>query len=261
MVDQPTLSIAVAIPAYNEEGLPQFLQELDDALAPVATAVSFHIVDDVSPSDMVVRVRAVADSLRGRLEITSNERNSGHGPTVLNAYKRALAATSDVVVQVDGDGQFFGADLLLLLEALERGAEIATGVRTSREDPWFRRALSFGLRGYLFALAGVAARDPNCPFRAYRADVLREMIDQLPSDALVPSVYLTALAHRRGYRIDEVAVRHRVRLGESAQGTMWGRRRALFIPRRLLVFVGRALVESLRLGRQLRRTHQAGHRR
>ena len=247
-------SVAVAIPAYNEEGLPQFLQELDGVLSQLASEVTFHVVDDRSPGDMVEQVEIAASSLKGTVEVVTNEVNSGHGPTVVRAYRQALASNKDIVVQVDGDGQFYADDLRLLFAALDAGADVASGVRISREDPWFRRVLSAGLRVYLFGLARVRVHDPNCPFRAYRRDALEDIIAAVPDQAMVPTVYLSALAPRRGHEVREVFVRHRARLGTSAQGTMWGRKKArsLLIPKKLLVFVGGAFRESIGMRDELR---------
>jgi hypothetical protein len=55
---------------------------------------------------------------------------------VLKAYRRALDHRPDYVLQVDGDGQFFGSDL--------------------------RRLLVLLIENFSF---GVSARDPNCPLR------------------------------------------------------------------------------------------------
>jgi hypothetical protein len=107
---------------------------------------------------------------------------------------------------------------------------------------------------------GVSASDPNCPFRAYPRATLEDMLAVLPADAMIPNVYLTVVAGRRGLDVVEVPVRHQVRRGDSAEGTMWGnRKRAILVPRRLVSFVRKALAESLGVAPTLR--HQrSGHR-
>lgn len=241
----------MAIPAYNEEAIVDFLRELDSALAEVASRVEMCVVDDASTDDTVSRLEAAGPELAAALFVSRNDRNSGHGPTVVRAYRAALDRDTDLVLQVDGDGQFEGRDTHLLVALAQAGADVAVGVRTSRCDPWFRRALSRALRVYLRVLFGVTSADPNCPFRVYRRAALDQLLAQLPPDPLVPTVYLTAAAGRAGVRVVEVPVTHRARRGDSTQGTMWGKRRALLIPRRLIVFVRRAFVESIEYSRSL----------
>lgn len=251
---RPTL--AVAIPAYNEEGLREFLQELDEELAPVTSGLSFFVVDDAGSVSVEDQLDGLAATLRGDLHIERNGENSGHGPTVRRAYELALESGAELVLQVDGDGQFEGADCHLLIGVVAAGADVAAGVRDHRTDPWFRKGLSRGLRVYLRALFGVTSADPNCPFRLYRRDALAQLLAEVPAHPLVPTVYLTALAGRsERLRVVEVTVRHRVRRGDSAQGTMWGpEKRPLMIPKRLRSFVRRALVESLDFARTHRRS-------
>ena len=239
-------SVAVAIPAYNEEGLPGFLAELDEALRPLARKVSFHVIDDASTTDMREKLKASAGSLSGQLNVGVNPENRGHGPTLMRAYAAALNSGAEMILQVDGDGQFRGEDVRLLLQEIVAGADVAIGVRQIRIDPWFRKLLSRSLRSYLRILTGVRSQDANCPFRIYRRTTLHALLGDVPAEALVPSVYLTVLSGTKGFAVAEVPVEHRVRRGIQAQGTMWGRRqRRLLVPKRLMVFVMAALRESL----------------
>lgn len=238
-------SIAVAVPAYNEEGIAGFLEDIDAALASYPR-VSLHIVDDRSTSDMVERIRHISPRMSARVEVTTNERNLGHGPTVVAAYRRAIESGADYVLQVDGDGQFDPKELGRLVEGLRGGADAAVGVRRKRVDPWFRRTLSFFLRGYVRLLFGCRTRDANCPFRGYARAAIETLVTRLPPEPRVPNVYLTGLAHRTGLHIVEIEVTHLHRRGNSAQGTMWGRRaRTILVPKRLLLFVAGAARESV----------------
>lgn len=247
-------SIGVAIPAYEEERLSDFLIELDEALGCLGRSVTFYVTDDASPSRSVERILEVQPKLTCQIDLVRNERNAGHGPTVMRAYHRAFDAGSDLILQVDGDGQFFAQDLALLLAVVDDGAEVASGVRQGRQDPWFRKLLSALLRTYLRVSFNVSSRDPNCPCRAYRREVLEKVLPAVPTGALVPNIYLTVLCQRGSFQVVEVPVRHRTRLGEDTQGTMWGPRRArVLIPSRLVKFAWRAFRETLDARTSIRR--------
>jgi glycosyltransferase involved in cell wall biosynthesis len=244
--------LAVAIPAYNEaDGIAGFLSELAGALAGEAGRVSLVVADDVSTDDTLGAVRGVCDLPSG-VEIIVDEGavNGGHGPTVVRAYRRCLDLGADVVAQVDGDGQFDAEDFAGLLAAVRAGADVATGRRVARVDPWFRVALSRLLVILGRVVFGARRADVNCPFRVYRAPVLADLLGDVDANTLVPHVLLTMLEARAGLTHVEIDVRHRVRRGEEATGTMWQGGAAVW---RLAGFAGRALREVLRFRLAMRR--------
>ncbi len=259
MSSQPTTgpSVAVAIPAYNEaDGIAGFVREIDAALAPHAGELRLVVVDDASTDATRAALEHVAPELSARLEVVTSPVNRGHGPTVMDAYRRALAGAPDFVLQVDGDGQFAGSDLRRALVLLLDEAHAVCGVRRFRQDPWFRMAMTRLLRAYVRWGFGVAARDANCPLRGYEAPLLAQLLDALPQDCLIPNLYLTLIASRRRLALLEVDVSHRVRRGAGAAGTTWARSgrwggwgRSHW---RLIRFSLRALRESAALRAQLR---------
>jgi glycosyltransferase involved in cell wall biosynthesis len=238
-------SVAVAIPAYNEaEGIAEFVREIDGALASHTSGLHLVVVDDASTDNSVELLDGLRPQLEGTLEVVSNAVNRGHGPSVLAAYRRALEFGPDYVLQVDGDGQFLGSDLRRLLVLLIDDAHAVSGVRRFRQDPWFRMVMTRLLRGYVHMSFGVSARDPNCPLRGYEAGLLRELLPVLPDECLIPNLYLTVVAARRGLALLEVDVSHRVRRGSSLVGSTWARGVPWPIPLRLVRFSLAALRES-----------------
>jgi glycosyltransferase involved in cell wall biosynthesis len=240
-------SVAIAIPAHNEaEAIGEFIAEIDAALRPSTSALTFVVVDDVSTDGTPEAVRKVGETVESEVVVVESEVNRGHGPTVLEAYRVALDTGADLILQVDGDGQFLGSDLRRIMVVLDDGAEAVGGVRRFRYDPWFRMGMTKLVRLYLSWGFGVPTRDANCPLRGYHAALLDELLKWVPDEALVPNLYLTILAARRGTTMVEVDVNHRVRRGSSATGTMWsGARKRAPIPGRLIKFSARALVESV----------------
>jgi glycosyltransferase involved in cell wall biosynthesis len=258
-------TVAVAIPAYNEaDSLREFLAEIDSALRPSTSSLTLVVVDDQSTDDTAEVVRKANAGLTCEVVLVQNEVNAGHGPTLLEAYRRALDTGAELILQVDGDGQFLGSDLRRIMVLLQDGADIVGGVRRFRYDPWFRMIMTRLVRRYLSLGFGVPTRDANCPLRGYRADLLDDLLQWVPDRALVPNLYLTILAARRGHTYVEVDVSHRVRRGTSTTGTMWSRQRQYLIPTRLLSFSGRALLESVKFHRYAnsgRRPEVSGARR
>lgn len=234
--------LAIVMPAYNEvEGIGGFVDEIREAVAPLADRVSFHIADDRSTDGTASAFDGVSDAT-----VEVQPQNRGHGPTALAAYRAGLAADPDVLVHVDGDGQFYGSDFARLISALLReDADVVHGVRDGRTDPWYRQTLTAAVGALIAVTAGRRIPDVNTPLRAYRPAALRVLIDALPADASVPHVHFSLAEARAGFRVRYLRVASIPRRGSSTVGTMWGRAsRVSLPPKRLRQFVRSALSEA-----------------
>ena len=245
-------SVALAIPAYNEaDGIAGFLTDMDAVLDACTDEHWFVVVNDVSTDNTAEVLESVGAQLTGTMIAMTNEVNSGHGPTVLNAYRRALDTGADWILQLDGDGQFEAEYIELLFRHAEAGAAIVTGNREVRFDPWYRKVVTGVLPLALRTAFSVNRRDINCPFRLYRADILPAILDQVPSNSLTPHVLMTVLEDRSGHRTVEIPVQHRPRRGDTDVGSTWGEAKNLLIPKKLLVFLKDALVQLIAFRRNL----------
>jgi hypothetical protein len=163
----------------------------------------------------------LATALQLNITVETNQQNSGHGPTTFAAYQRALSTESSIVMQLDSDGQFDAAELPMLCSAIATGSEVVVGIRSNRVDPWFRKFLTYLLRNFLRARYVGRIPDPNSPIRAYSASALAPMLSDLPTEPLIPNIYLSILAVRKKLRVAYIHVSHRERRGGQSTGTMW----------------------------------------
>lgn len=234
--------LAIVMPAYNEsEGIGGFIDEIRDAVSPLADRVSFHIADDRS-TDATATVFDGVDDVTVEVQPT----NRGHGPTALAAYRAGLAAAPDVLVHVDGDGQFHGTDFPRLISALLReNADVVHGVRDGRTDPWYRKVLTAAVGVLVAGAAGRRVPDVNTPLRAYRPEAVQALIDAIPADVSVPHVHFSLAEARAGFVVRYLRVASIPRRGSSTTGTMWGRGAGVTLPpKRLRQFVRVALREA-----------------
>src|SRR5690242_3894659 len=123
--------LVLAIPAYNEsDGIADFLVDIDQYADLWPGTVGAVVVDDCSTDDTSDRVLVTAGKLE-HLSVTVERRevNRGHGPTLVEALERSVVDGADVVLTVDGDGQFEASDLYRVArEILVPGMEVAIGV-------------------------------------------------------------------------------------------------------------------------------------
>lgn len=237
--------LVVVMPAYNEEeGIRGFIDEIREHVSPLVQRVTFAVADDRSTDATVAVLDGIDD-----VHVHPQSVNRGHGPTALAAYRAGLALEPDLLVHVDGDGQFIGPDFArLILAAESTDADVVHGVRHSRTDAWYRRVLTGAVGLMIAAAAGRRIPDVNTPLRAYRPEALRPLLDALPGDALVPHVHFSLAEARSGLRVRYLSVRSIPRRGASVNGTMWGGGvKGLIPPARLRQFTAAALREAWQL--------------
>ncbi|MFL5980136.1 MAG: glycosyltransferase family 2 protein, partial [Gaiellaceae bacterium] len=122
-------SVAVVVPAYNEEtlvaatiaGMPPFVDRV-------------IVVDDASRDGTAEVARNVGD---GRVEVVVHERNAGVGAAIVTGYKRAVAEAVDVTCVMAGDNQMDPADLEKIALPVVRGeVEYAKANRLITGEAW-----------------------------------------------------------------------------------------------------------------------------
>ena len=201
MVDVSRLSIV--LPAKNEAaGLAKVLPELCRRFA----GAEILVVDDGSTDDTV----AVCE--REGARVVSHRYSLGNGAAVKSG---ARAATGDVLVFMDADGQHSPGDVERLLAALDEGYDMAVGARDSSGQASRTRHVGNALYNR-FASWMVSQRieDLTSGFRAVDAEKFREFLYMLPNRFSYPTT-VTMGFFRSGYAVKYVPVDVAQRLGKS----------------------------------------------
>jgi dolichol-phosphate mannosyltransferase len=207
MTSAPRFSVIV--PCYNEEGslpgLAQRLARLREELAPRGD-LEVVLVDDGSAD----ATAGVAERLFGEwpaFRLVRHPRNLGLGAafaTGIGAARGALIGT------VDADGSYDPLLLAQLFARIDAGADLATA------SPYHPQGEVAGVGGLRLLLSRGVSRlyglvlpqhlytYTSC-FRAYRAEVAREVAPSRPGFDAVAEMLCAALL--RGYRVAEVPAR------------------------------------------------------
>ncbi|MEM1157412.1 MAG: glycosyltransferase family 2 protein [Verrucomicrobiota bacterium] len=200
------MKCSVIIPFYNElENVKNVLEEVRTVM-PDAEILA---VDDGSTDGTAEAICSV-DAVR----YLTNEKNLGQSAAL---YHGLLAATSEVCVIMDGDGQNDPSDIPRLLE-LMRDYDVVCGYRKNRQDNFQRRLASRIANTIRSSFLNDGIRDTGCSLKAIRKDHVRFLV---PFNGL--HRFLPALLRNAGLTIKEEPVNHRPRLRGESKYTIGGR--------------------------------------
>jgi len=122
-------------------------------------------------------------------------------------YRTALG---DLIVILPSYMQLDPGDIHHVLDALRSGYDLVAGWRVPRVDPLMNRLQSWVYNRAMSALTGVRLHDLNCGLTGMR----RCVVDEVLVEGNV-SRFLPVLAHRQGFRVGEVRIRHLRERGRS----------------------------------------------
>lgn len=213
----PDPRVGIVIPVLNEE----------HAIGLVIAAIPRErvneiIVVDNGSTDKTVEIARMAGAR------VLHEGKKGYGSAVQRGLL-ALSPESDVAVVIDGDRSDFPEELPHLLRPIQLGeADLVIGSRVQAALPgslmpqqrfgnWLTCVLIRALYGFRYTDMG--------PFRAIRRTALTEM--RMTDETWGWNVEMQVKALRLGFRVAEVPVRYRPRIGQSKiSGTITGSVRA-----------------------------------
>jgi glycosyltransferase involved in cell wall biosynthesis len=162
--------LSVVVPVYGcESCLDELYRRLKKALRPLPLDHEILLVDDGSPGGAWARILALA-ARDPRVRGLRLSRNFGQHQAISAGLDQALG---DYVVVMDCDLQDDPAEIPRLFAALGQGHDAVLALRSTRQDPWWKRQAS-GLfyrgLGYLTDTP-LDARVAN--FGVYRASVIQ----------------------------------------------------------------------------------------
>jgi glycosyltransferase involved in cell wall biosynthesis len=195
--------ISVVVPVRNEERSIALLhEELQAALDPLSDEWEAVYVDDGSTDGSfasLTRLHAREDNVR----VVRLRRNFGKAAALAAGFGQAAG---DRVVTIDGDLQDDPSEIPRLLAKLEEGFDLVSGWKARRRDPLTRRIPSKLFNLVAGWMSGLRLHDMNCGLKAYRAEVVRNLVLYGELHRFIP-----VLAHEQGYRVAELPVNHRPR--------------------------------------------------
>jgi dolichol-phosphate mannosyltransferase len=229
--------IAITMPVFNEEkGICNFIAGIVEKLGDFDVTVI--VIDDLSSDMTVESLKKLRESnSRLNLDIYCNNQNLGHGPSTIKGMFRALDYKPDLIVTIDGDGQFIEKEIFeAITEFIESRCDILEGNRIARQEPTFRKVSTLAVRVLVWLRCGVLPLDGNTPFRIYKAEKLQQVLKEMPVDFPIPNIYISVLSRHFKWDIRQKSMTSIPPRGVDPNGSTWKQRFKSLPSKRFLKF-------------------------
>ena len=159
--------LLACVPAYNEEGV------IGDLIKKMLPLVDSVVVCDDGSSDLTSKEAEDAGAF-----VIQHSTNKGKGAALKSLFDYAKHSNADVIVTIDGDGQFLPEEIPKLAKDVENGkSDIVIGYRfeTEKDMPSYRKFGNKILDEVSKKAANLNLRDTQSGFRAYSKQAIAKI--------------------------------------------------------------------------------------
>ena len=184
------------IPAYDEE------RTIYDVIKSSMKHVDKVIVCDDGSDDNTSTKAKEAGAV-----VIRHEKNLGKGAALKSLFKHAKEINADMMVTIDGDGQFLPEEIEKLIKPiLDNESDIVIGYRFSSdmEMPSYRKAGNKILDKITSMASELPFRDTQSGFRAYSKKAIQSI--NFTTDGFGADSEILVVASQKGLKISEVKV-------------------------------------------------------
>ena len=196
--------ISIVIPVYNEAGnLRPLFERLMATMDALGKPFEVLFTDDGSRDGSRDILVGFHQARPDHVRVILLRRNSGQHQAIMAAFERVRG---DIVVTLDADLQNPPEEIPKLIAAIEQGHDVAGGYRADRQDSALRTIPSRIINRLRAATTGIEMRDHGCMLRAYRAEIVQQIVTSREA-----AIYIPALAQHFAANPAEVEVKHAAR--------------------------------------------------
>ncbi len=211
MNPNPTPSVSVLVPCYNEENaIDETIQKLDHALA-VLDSYEILAVEDGSVDRTLERLNALKDRFPN-LRVVAHDRNRGYGAALKTGMRHA---DSELIAIIDADGTYPIHDLPKLVH-LAKDFDMVVGARTGSNVTYstLRKIPKFFLHRWINWIVNIKVPDINSGMRVFRKSMAQKFIRILPNGFSF-TITITISSLRNNYRVHFEPIDYYQRKGNS----------------------------------------------
>ncbi len=201
--------LSIVIPAYNEcLRIESTLERVMACIRERAWDAEVLVVDDGSTDDTAAIVQRWMQE-HPRLHLVKNRGNRGKGYSVRNGL---LQSASEIVMFTDADLSSPMEEAQLLMDALDRGADVAIGSRwldrkpQTMNQPLYRRFFGRCFNWVTRRVIGLPFKDTQCGFKAYKREAAQVIFRLQTIERWGFDPEILFIARKLKYKIVEIPV-------------------------------------------------------
>jgi glycosyltransferase involved in cell wall biosynthesis len=185
----------ICIPAFNEEA------RLSDVIVEAKNYADLVVVCDDGSSDNTSKI-----AISNGAELIRHSKNLGKGSAMKSLFNYAKDHNAELVVMIDGDGQFKANEIPLLIKPILNGYDVVIGNRLGKNSkmPNYR---TFGNK-VLDKITNIAAdlpfEDTQSGFRSYSKKAIESI--SIQSDGFGSDAEILVNAAQKNLKITDVPV-------------------------------------------------------
>ncbi len=209
----------VIIPTYNEkENVVNMIQTVMN----LSMAFDILFVDDGSPDGTAQLIQEQQSVFANRIHLLQRTGKLGLGTAYIAGFRWAIAEKYDYICEMDCDFSHTPQDLIRLVEACQKGADMSVGSRYTKgggvvDWPLKRRIMSRGAGIYVNLILGLGVKDATAGFVCYKRQVLETLdLGGIQFIGYAFQIEMKYKTKRKGFTIKEVPIVFKDRiLGKS----------------------------------------------
>jgi glycosyltransferase involved in cell wall biosynthesis len=201
--------LSIVVPVFNEQdSLEELLSRIEQVAVQFGYSFEVLLIDDGSSDQSWPRIEELTHRfnwVRG----VKLRRNFGKAAALAAGFERARGTR---IITMDADLQDDPREIPNLLGKLEEGFDVVSGWKKVRHDPWHKVFPSRVFNALISWLTEVHLHDHNCGLKAYRSEVLDEVLLYGEMHRFIP-----VLAAAKGFRVSEIVIEHHARKHGSSK--------------------------------------------
>ena len=187
------MNTLVCIPAFNEDGA------IGKLVRKTLSYVDSVVVCDDGSSDNTAK-----EAENSVAHVIVHDENRGKGSALKSLFEHARHSSADIIVTIDGDGQFLPEEIKKLTKPIiEKTSDVVVGYRfdNDTEMPSYRKIGNKILDHATNIATSIPIRDTQSGFRAYSKNAI-ELIE-FSNDGFTADSEILIDASKHGLRISE----------------------------------------------------------
>lgn len=200
--------VSIIVPAYKQEKtIKEDIKNIYDVMSKTRWDFELIVVDDGSTDKTYDNAKELEN---GDIKVVGYKKNKGKGYAVRYGMARAKG---DIISFIDAGKDIDANGISMLLEHMQwYDADIIVGSKrhlvSQVKYPFLRRLYSWGYYTLVRVLFGLKIRDTQTGLKAYKREVLEDVLPRMLVKDFAFDIELLAIAKRLGYqRIYEAPVK------------------------------------------------------